>query len=72
MRLLIYWYTDGTNRTRKFLERELIEAAHNHESFIVAWFTKDAIWKNIATRRVTEAEFVEELRKPPNEYSGAT
>lgn len=69
MRLLIYWYSDGTNRTRKFLGRELIEAPHNHESFIVAWFTKDAIWKNLTTRRVTEAEFVEELRKPTSGYS---
>jgi hypothetical protein len=65
MRLLIYWHTDGDALTRKFLRRELIEAPQCSEGCIVAWFTEDAIWKNIAVRRLQPAEFEEELRNPP-------
>ena len=72
MKLLIYWYSDGDLRSRKFLRRELIETPHEVGDFVIASMTEGAIWKHLSTWKVTEAKFEEQLRKPPADTPGAT
>jgi hypothetical protein len=72
MKLLIYWYADGDLRTRKFLYRELIDVPDHPEEFVIASMTKDAIWKNYSTWRVTEEAFEAQLRKPPEVSPGVS
>lgn len=66
-KILIYWYSDGTSRTRKFLRREVIEHANSNEGFLIAWMTEGKIWKHYAMRRVSKDAWDAELRKPPVE-----
>jgi len=62
MKLIIDWYED---ETRKFLEREVVEAEHNPWQFLHAWMTRGAIWKDYALRSLTKEEFEEALKKRP-------
>lgn len=72
MKLLIYWYSDGDLRDRKFLRRELIETPHEPLDFVIASMTEGAIWKHLSTWRVSEERFEDQLRKPPTQEPGAT
>lgn len=63
--LLIYWFSNGTPKTRKFLRREVIQNDKSNEGYLVAWMTEGAIWKHYAMRRVSKSDWEEELRNPP-------
>lgn len=72
MKLLIYWYSDGELRDRKFLRRELIETPHETRDFVIASMTEGAVWKHLSTWRVSEEAFEAQLRKPPEVNPEAT